>query len=165
MPKEIRKRGKRAKKGKEEDSYIVYAKPEDKAEALAAVTGEEYSKPSTATAEEEQNGGYTHPSRQGLLTGEEQNDHGGAVNGEYDANANAISTSRWPAVDPDTKAYFKQLENQILEFENLHGDRLAQKAQQQQQQQGYGEEDEEEDLDRECIASLPPACEDGCLLL
>jgi hypothetical protein len=146
MPKELRKRGKRAKKTKEEDSYIVYAKPDEKAQHLAAVTGTEYK------AEEEaapiDTSGY--PASRLAVTNQDVAQ--GYNNGQDGGAAGPMpveSTSLWPAVDPDMKAYFKQLETQIFEFEQLHGARLARKA-----EEGYGEEEEDElELDRECSSS------------
>jgi len=149
MPKELRKRGKRAKKTKEEDSYIVYAKPEEKAQHLAAVTGTEYKAEEEAAAID--TSGY--PASRLAITSQDVAQ--GYNNGQDGANAavQEESTSLWPAVDPDMKAYFKQLENQIFEFEQLHGARLARKA-----EEGYGQdEEEEEELDREPLFLLCPS--------
>lgn len=147
MPKELRKRGKRAKKNKEEDSYIVYAKPDEKAQHLAAVTGTEYK------AEQQQDTSGYPASRlavtsQDVAQGYTNNNNG--QDGTFAQQEEQISTSLWPGVDPDMKAYFKQLENQIIEFEQLHGARLARKAEEE-----YADEDEdEEELDREFINCL-----------
>lgn len=142
MPKELRKRGKRAKKTREEDSYIVYAKPDEKAQHLAAVTGTEY-KPAAEEAAVDTSG---YPASRLAVTNQDVAER--YSNGQEPPPAAPESTSLWPAVDPDTRAYFKQLETQILEFEALHGDRLARKA-----EQGY-EEDEEEEIDREYLQAL-----------
>jgi len=122
MPKEFRKRGKRSKKNKEDDesAYIVYAKPEDddKGRRAAALAGKEYVEPKEPKADPAATGGAGyHPDRLKLLQGHEDVHHG-----EESAQNHQISTqpeSIWPAVDPDTKAYFRQLEERILELEEL----------------------------------------------
>lgn len=141
MPKELRKRGKRAKKTREEDAYIVYAKPDEKAQLLAAVTGTEYTKKPTESEEP------AYPkSRLDATPNYDQDEAYSNANSALMPPVAEESTSLWPAVDPDTKAYFKQLETQILEFEALHGDRLARKAEQAYENGG---EEEEEEIDGE----------------
>lgn len=144
MPKELRKRGKRAKKTREEDAYIVYAKPEEKGQLLAAVTGTEY-KPAPSGEGEPS---YPQSRLDATPNVNGHSDEAYSNGNNQPAAAEEESTSLWPAVDPDTKAYFKQLESQILEFEALHGDRLARKA--EQAYENGGEDDEEEEIDREC---------------
>lgn len=149
MPKELRKRGKRAKKNKEEDAYIVYAKPDEKAQHLAAVTGTEYKKAEDQQQQQQDTTGY--PASRLAVTNQDvvqgYNNNNGVAEQQDQLND---STSLWPAVDPDMKAYFKQLENQIIEFEQLHGTRLAKKAEAEEQ---YADEEEEVELDRELLFS------------
>lgn len=126
MPKELRKRGKRAKKSardKEEDAYIVYAKPEDSKRAAAHLAGEDYV--------EEPQGDATVAAR--------SQRHGA------DAAADIVQQppereSIWPLLDADTKAYYKQLEEKIISLEQLYGDAHAPIG-------GENEQGEDADLD------------------
>ena len=111
MPKEFKKRGKRGKKlgGKDndEDSYIVYARPEDSKRKDAALAGVEYvEKPEAEVAPRL----------------ERRQD--GASNEGTEASTSAYQPperfSLWPLLDADTKAYFKQLEEKIVELEELN---------------------------------------------
>lgn len=138
MPKEQRKRGKRAKKAREEDAFIVYAKPDEKAQHLAAVTGTEY-KPAPAS---EAAAAAAYPESRLAVTPGYNADGAYSNDNNEQQPSQEESTSLWPAVDPDTKAYFKQLETQILDFEALHGDRLA--ARKAAAEQGQDEYEEEE---------------------
>lgn len=110
MPKEFKKRGKRGKKsgGKDndEDSYIVYARPEDSKRKDAALAGVEYvEKPEAEVA----------PRQERPQEGADD---------DAEASTSAYQPperfSLWPLLDADTKAYFKQLEEKIVELEELN---------------------------------------------
>ena len=149
MPKEFKKRGKRGKKsgGKDndEDSYIVYARPEDSKRKDAALAGVEY----VEKPEEE------------VAPRQERQQDGANLDGA-EASSSAYQPperfSLWPLLDADTKAYFKQLEDKIVELEELNAfGRGARET-------GAGDEDE---LDGESAAhgQACPAARRGSALL
>ena len=127
MPKELRKRGKRAKKSareKDEDSYIVYAKPEDSKRRAAAVAGVEYQEEpeepelpiaAAAPAPAQDGAQQVQPERESI----------------------------WPLLDADTKAYFKQLEEKIISLEELNANGRA-PILRQDGGEGYEDEDDSE---------------------
>lgn len=109
MPKELRKRGKRAKKSareKEEDSYIVYAKPEDSKRRNAVLAGEDY-------VEEPQ------------LQAEPVAAYAAQDQAQAAPNQPSERESIWPLLDADTKAYYKQLEEKIISLEELNANGRA----------------------------------------
>jgi hypothetical protein len=128
MPKELRKRGKRAKKTareKDEDSYIVYAKPEDSKLRAAAVGGDLY-------VEEDKSG------RAAAAEVAAQED------GVQQQNTQPPEReSIWPLLDADTKAYFKQLEDKIIGLEELNANGRAPII----RRDGNGYEDDEDDAE------------------
>lgn len=107
MPKEFRKRGKRSKKNKDEDSHVVYAEPEERAQHRLALGDEN----ATKQRHQQEHG------NEGQAEGSEA--AAAFVNGHAAPSAVDGPVSPWPAIDPDTKAYFKQLEERIIELEQL----------------------------------------------
>lgn len=147
MPKDFRKRGKRAKKSareKDEDSYVVYARPEETEQHRKALgiddedvaELEEDSHPAPATAAQYEDGTQQTTAAGKTAEGQHAPEQGGFGVQQINQEPESI----WPAVDPDTKAYFRQLEDRIIELEELNARGKAKVLLQDDEN-----EDEEED--------------------